>query len=176
MTTFADNLKRLRRAAGLTQTKLAELGGLKQGQVSLYETGSDIPELPSLLKLATGLRVTLEDLVEGLDVRFDLVYQELQASITIPDEPAQPERTLQPLGAIPPVLHGEELDPANQADELDRLIAGLVRVAQNIRPGGSSAVARRGGPDVPEGTRTGHAAARRKPAPKTRKDRSAAKR
>lgn len=87
MTPFAENLKRLRAKARITQLALAAASGVTQANISKYETGEAIPEVLSLLKLATGLGVTLEMLVEGLDVRFDAVYRDLKVSITTDVDP-----------------------------------------------------------------------------------------
>lgn len=85
MATFADNLKRLRADARLTQLALAAASGVTQANISKYETGEAIPELSSLLKLATGLGVPLDPLVEGLDVKFDVMYQGLRVTATTED-------------------------------------------------------------------------------------------
>ncbi|MFI0372134.1 helix-turn-helix transcriptional regulator [Actinomadura sp. 1N219] len=56
-----------RRALGLTQAGLAELTGLKQPVISRLESGSRLPPLPALERVADvlGLRVTIA--VEPVD-------------------------------------------------------------------------------------------------------------
>lgn len=82
MATLAENILQIRHARGFTQVRLAEVCGLTQPQISAYESGGDVPGLSALLKLATGLRVTLETLVEGVDVKFDIVIRELNRELT----------------------------------------------------------------------------------------------
>ncbi len=48
---FSENLKNLRRNAGLTQTKLAEVLGVDQRTVSAWENGICEPDLSMLGKL-----------------------------------------------------------------------------------------------------------------------------
>lgn len=163
---FAQNLKRLR--GGRSQTAIAEAAGLTQSALSRYEKGKATPDLKTVLKLAAGLRVPLEPLVEGLDVRFDVVYRELQASITIPDEPAQPEQSLQ-LDVTPPDLdHDEEVDPTHPASRLVHLFAQALDIAKELRSWRPPAVARGGGPDLSTRARKRHTGSRPKPAQKQR--------
>ncbi len=63
-----SNLKTFRKAAGLTQTELAERVGTSKNQISNYETGFRSLSGASgevLLKLARALGVTIEQLIEG---------------------------------------------------------------------------------------------------------------
>lgn len=90
MNTLGSNLKRLREATlingkPMTQDQLGTVTGLPQTAISKYEKGKSVPNVRALLKLAAGLRVPLETLVEGLDVRFDVVYQGLRATVTVQD-------------------------------------------------------------------------------------------
>lgn len=94
MPRLADNLKRLREAHPLTQEALGALTGLKQTAISRYEKGKALPDLRSAMKLATGLRVSLETLVEGEDVRFDAVYKDLRVSIETHD--GEPQSASEP--------------------------------------------------------------------------------
>ena len=55
---------RLRRSAGLTQAKLAELAGTSQPTIAAYETGTKRPSLSTLRRLASAA---------GLDVHVALV-------------------------------------------------------------------------------------------------------
>lgn len=48
-----------RRALGLTQARLAELSGLDQSAISRLESGSRLPPLPALERLAAALGVRL---------------------------------------------------------------------------------------------------------------------
>jgi transcriptional regulator with XRE-family HTH domain len=159
MQTFAENLKRLRKEAQLTQNALAAVSGVTQANISKYETGEAIPELSSLLKLAAGLEIPLEPLVEGLDVRFDAVYKGLHISISTDDtegepgaaEPVSVPPTNPPLEQIVPgydgtrsVIHNdppENVAPA--ATVLDRIMADLLTLRGRIVSGSDSVDDRR---------------------------------
>lgn len=61
------NLKRIRTAAGLSQSQLAELTGISLRSLQHYEQGSrDINKVQglTLLTLARALNVTIEDILE----------------------------------------------------------------------------------------------------------------
>lgn len=64
---FGERLRQLRRGAGLSQLDLGVATGVSTPFISGLERGVRQPSLQSLLKLAGGLGVTLEDLVRGLD-------------------------------------------------------------------------------------------------------------
>jgi transcriptional regulator with XRE-family HTH domain len=64
MIDLAGNLKRIRKAHGWTQQKLAEEAKISYGIVTKIEQGSSKePTIGSLVKLADALSVTLDDLV-----------------------------------------------------------------------------------------------------------------
>ncbi len=64
---FGERLRKLRRGAGMSQLDLGVATGVSTPFISGLERGVRQPSLQSLLKLAGGLGVTLEDLVRGLD-------------------------------------------------------------------------------------------------------------
>ena len=64
---FGERLRQLRRGAGLSQLDLGVATGVSTPFISGLERGVRQPSLQSLMKLAGGLGVTLEDLVRGLD-------------------------------------------------------------------------------------------------------------
>ena len=64
---FGERLQQLRRGAGLSQLDLGVATGVSTPFISGLERGVRQPSLQSLLKLADGLGVRLEDLVRGLD-------------------------------------------------------------------------------------------------------------
>lgn len=78
--TIGDNLKRLRLERGLTQEALAKAAGVKQNNVSKYELGRSRPNGTSLRKIATGLRVSLDELLKGVDSSYDSVVQPTESS------------------------------------------------------------------------------------------------
>jgi len=64
---FGSRLYDLRRSAGLSQEQLGNNTGMSVAFVSGLERGIRQPSLQSLTRLAAGLRVSVEDLVRGLD-------------------------------------------------------------------------------------------------------------
>jgi transcriptional regulator with XRE-family HTH domain len=58
--TFAEKLKELRQAAGLTQAELAERSGRGLGAIRDYEQGNREPLLSTAFKLAAALDVSVE--------------------------------------------------------------------------------------------------------------------
>jgi DNA-binding XRE family transcriptional regulator len=56
---FADRLRELRRAAGLSQPGLAEASGVAVSTIREFEQGRREPTLGTLLKLAAGLSASL---------------------------------------------------------------------------------------------------------------------
>jgi transcriptional regulator with XRE-family HTH domain len=63
---FAANLRRLRKAAGLSQEELAFRADIHRTQISFIEGGRRLPRLDTLVKLAGALGVTTNDLVDGI--------------------------------------------------------------------------------------------------------------
>ncbi|MEU1526929.1 helix-turn-helix transcriptional regulator [Nocardia rhamnosiphila] len=64
METTAEALRRFRTARGWSQTKLAEVSGIDQRQISRYEVGQE-PGLSTAAKLAFALGVSLDELAGG---------------------------------------------------------------------------------------------------------------
>jgi transcriptional regulator with XRE-family HTH domain len=63
---FASNLRRLRRAAKLTQEQLSAQAGLHPTEVSRLERAVRDPRLSTIARLAKGLGVSAEKLVAGI--------------------------------------------------------------------------------------------------------------
>jgi transcriptional regulator with XRE-family HTH domain len=63
---FAVNLRRARKAAGVSQEDLAERCEIHRTEVSLLERGGREPRLGTLVKLATALDTTPEVLCSGI--------------------------------------------------------------------------------------------------------------
>ena len=64
---FGQNLRRVRRRAGISQEELGFRSGLHRTEVGLLERGERIPRIDTLLKLATGLGVGVDSpLLEGI--------------------------------------------------------------------------------------------------------------
>lgn len=132
---LATNLKRLRAARGMTQEELASAAGLKQNAISKYEKGKTQPDLKTVLRLATGLRSSLEPLVEGLDVKFDAFYQGLRVSIASDDkagaEPAETEPQ-PPFDVIVPGAPAAQGEPDDAVTDLAATHADLQRVTSEL--------------------------------------------
>lgn len=60
---FGENLKRLRKAKGLTTREFADMADIAYSQVWTLESGKGDPGLTTLLAIAHILEVSLEDLV-----------------------------------------------------------------------------------------------------------------
>ena len=60
---LAGNLRHLRKAAGLTQQKLADLAGLPRATLASMEHGGANPGLDGVLAVAAALGVSLDELV-----------------------------------------------------------------------------------------------------------------
>jgi len=71
---FGENLKKERELAGLTQSKMARLLGIKQQQLSRWECDKVEPTLYYITRIVRLLNIPFEDLIDGLEMqeRFDL--------------------------------------------------------------------------------------------------------
>lgn len=63
---FAENLVRARRLVGLSQETLGLLAGLHRTEIGKLEYGERIPRIDSIVKLASVLEVSVDQLVAGL--------------------------------------------------------------------------------------------------------------
>jgi transcriptional regulator with XRE-family HTH domain len=63
---FAANLRRLRKAAGLSQEQLSGRTGLHPTEISRLERAAREPRLGTIVRLARGLEVGVESLVSGI--------------------------------------------------------------------------------------------------------------
>jgi transcriptional regulator with XRE-family HTH domain len=63
---FAANLRRLRKAAGVSQEELAFRAGIHRTQISLHEGGRRMPRVLTLVRLAGALGVIPNDLLYGI--------------------------------------------------------------------------------------------------------------
>ena len=63
MELFAENLKKLRKLSGLTQTQLAKQIGVNKSIVSAYENQLRMPSLDALIKLSHTFGVSMEYLL-----------------------------------------------------------------------------------------------------------------
>lgn len=65
------NIRELREAAGMTQVQLATAAGVKQADISKWETGKANPNAQSLIRLAVGLKCTIDKIVAGVDREYE---------------------------------------------------------------------------------------------------------
>jgi transcriptional regulator with XRE-family HTH domain len=63
---FAVNLRQARQTAGISQEELADRCELHRTEVSLLERGGREPRLGTMVKLATALGTTPEELCKGI--------------------------------------------------------------------------------------------------------------
>jgi transcriptional regulator with XRE-family HTH domain len=78
--TFGEEIRRRRRAAGLTIEQLAERSELSVAYISSVENGRRDPSLSTLLALAKGLRAPLADIVGGKAWRGELTSAQSEAA------------------------------------------------------------------------------------------------
>lgn len=63
---FGQNLRRIRKARGLSQEKLADAAGLHRTYVGSVERGERNVSLDNIVALAVALAVAVEELMEGI--------------------------------------------------------------------------------------------------------------
>jgi transcriptional regulator with XRE-family HTH domain len=66
---FAENLKRHRKAAAISQNELAVMASCDRTEISMLERAIRVPRISTLIKLSSSLEVSPEDLLEGIDWR-----------------------------------------------------------------------------------------------------------
>lgn len=62
---FGENLKRMRESKGVSAEELAEYAGIKQPQISKYESCMNVPNVIVGVAIAERLGTTVEKLVKG---------------------------------------------------------------------------------------------------------------
>jgi len=70
MDTFGKRLKQAIKAAGITQSQLADDMGRSKGAVSQWVNGDTEPDLATVAKIAARLRVSADALLRGVDTRY----------------------------------------------------------------------------------------------------------
>jgi transcriptional regulator with XRE-family HTH domain len=63
---LAIRIKELREKKGISQEELAHRAGLSRTGMGFVETGKRWPRLDTLMKVAQGLNVTVDELLKGL--------------------------------------------------------------------------------------------------------------
>jgi len=64
---FRQNLRRLRRRAGLSQEHLAARASLHRTAIGLLENGERLPRIDTLMRLAASLEASPLELLEGIE-------------------------------------------------------------------------------------------------------------
>ncbi|MGH9774228.1 MAG: helix-turn-helix domain-containing protein [Candidatus Acidiferrales bacterium] len=63
---LATRIKKLRLGRGISQEELAHRSGLSRTGMGLLETGRRWPRLDTLMKVAEGLDISVDELLKGL--------------------------------------------------------------------------------------------------------------
>jgi len=63
---LANRIKELRDQKGISQEELAHRAGLSRTGMGFVETGKRWPRLDTLMKVAQGLNITVDELLKGL--------------------------------------------------------------------------------------------------------------
>ena len=63
---LANRIKELRDRKGISQEELAHRAGLSRTGMGFLETGKRWPRLDTLMKVADGLNITVDELLKGL--------------------------------------------------------------------------------------------------------------
>ena len=63
---FGQNLRRCRRAAGLSQEDVAFLASLHRTEIGLLERGQRVPKIDTAVRLAAAVSVAPADLLDGI--------------------------------------------------------------------------------------------------------------
>lgn len=64
---FAENLRRARRRADLSQEELGSRSSLHRTAIGLLEKGARMPRIDTVIKLATALEVPPGELIAGIE-------------------------------------------------------------------------------------------------------------
>ena len=176
---IGENVRRLRIDRQLTQEQLAERAGVKQSQVSAWETGKTGLDVGNVIKLAVGLGVNVDAVVRGLEPAYDQRISNIDSSRSqLLHNPASSAR-LSPSGAatnqpdtarwdssvehrsLPPGNHDPLITTLEQTarslagsvaglDATARLLAGALGAATAAQLGRSDSANRHAVPDQPD--------------------------
>ncbi|MCP4004577.1 MAG: helix-turn-helix domain-containing protein [bacterium] len=108
---LANNLRHLRKAADLTQQKLADTAGLPRATLASMEHGGANPGLDSVLAVATALNVSLDELVLAPPERRFFVVDESTVHESQSDHGRYRARLLTPLATKGVQIQSVELKP-----------------------------------------------------------------
>ena len=63
--TFAENVKMLRKQAGMSQEQLAEKLGVSRQAVTKWETGAGIPDIENIMAISALFDISIDDLLSN---------------------------------------------------------------------------------------------------------------
>lgn len=81
--TLGENIRKARKALGLSQEALGELTGANRVTISKYENDEYNPSVPALKRLADALKTTPAELTGDQQINLDKEPEEQDAQITI---------------------------------------------------------------------------------------------
>lgn len=64
---FGENLRLVRRRAGISQEELGMRSSLHRTEIGLLERGARVPRIDTLIKIASALVIPPGELLEGID-------------------------------------------------------------------------------------------------------------
>lgn len=122
--TIGENIRRLREAAGYVrrQNEFADLVGVKQSRLSLWETTDMVPETTMLVKVAKALNCSVDDLLAGVDADYDQVVRTIRPAAPVAHDGTSMHDELGQEQGRDPLRHtSEEVSKAweGEADEAD---------------------------------------------------------
>jgi transcriptional regulator with XRE-family HTH domain len=65
LASFAENLRRLRKEAGISQEELGARAGIQMADISRYEGAHRDPRITTVARLAVALEVSVADLLDA---------------------------------------------------------------------------------------------------------------
>jgi transcriptional regulator with XRE-family HTH domain len=127
---FGWHVRRLRRARGRTQERLAERSGLSADTIRRLEHGAFSPSLDTLTKLCAGLEITRSTLFESFELAdSDLKRELLDLLATRSDH--EIKMALNLVRAMLDSLDGLEPDPDDAEDERAPLVLTVIEHASH---------------------------------------------
>lgn len=117
---FQKNLAYYRDKKGLTQEQLGELLEMDRFNIGRYETGGSMPKIPTLVKIADILNVSLDELFFGKDT-IENVLKEPQEKYFPKGEENTYLATIDSLNKLVKIL---ENDLKNCTEERNKLVHG----------------------------------------------------
>lgn len=154
VTTFGENFRRLQKRAGLTGAEAAEAIRAHESQVSQWRRDTKgLPELPTLLRIAKGLRCTVDELLQGVDPDYDAALA--KRDLTRP--PSDQESGASDSGGSP------TNEQARQLQQLREEFAAYRSAVSQLEEAAESIVALAAHYHEPDRRPEGRQAARKKP-------------